>query len=582
MPGKTSKKITKPNSKTMNKFCEECGHELIAGQKFCEECGTAIESDEQILKSAITGKPAFDFFTNKTKLKPVDVEGFACGILFTNFIRWKQKLGAEEADRLREVIEQYTEALRNFGIYYFILDVADNCIKNMETNSWRMHVQLLIRAIKRIKSKLKQDVHFALLFGGHDFIPMANLENPMAETWRSRGQTRYDKDLDTDMPYSSLSVYLPEKIEAARFPKLPVGRIPTGEDTTVDDLINLLSNTLESFTGFSMDNIFSLSAYDWRGPSGVVKTEIGGMDLKLSPEITLESIKEHYHDHVNVHYFNLHGGGDEDQIYWVGDDGEGNPYGRDYSAFSPELIAKCTQNNILGVEACYGAKLIGYEKKKSILLTALAAKTVSFVGSSRTSLGPAGPNPVVGLADIMILRYLKEMLDNIPAGEAMRRARVDAFVTSMKMGSDYASALLTLLEFNLFGDPALFLPISHQKSATKAMYKQKAAFDADKVEEIQDEELTQADIASGDPLSPLSAVRQAVDQAQQRIIQRINDQVWDSYPAFKGIEPNPVYYAFEGKNYYRLDYINKNLEYGQYLIVNHDKQGKILFTATSK
>lgn len=566
----------------MNNFCEECGHALSAGLKFCEECGTPITSDTIDHKSsAATCKPAFDFFTNQAKLKPSDVEEFTCGIIFTNFKKWEKRLGPDEAGRLREAIGQYTEALQQIGIYYFILDVADNCIKKMDTDSWKKHVQLLIRATKRIKSKLKQDPHFVLLFGGHDCIPMSRLVNPFYVSQLAEGKQLDDKDLDTDMPYSTLSVHFPDKNDAARDPKLAVGRIPAGIDTSVDDLICLLNNTLESFSGFSTDSKFSLSAYDWRGPSGVINSEIGGNELKLSPEINLNNIMHHYHDGVNVHYFNLHGGGGVFR-YWIGDDGIGNPDERDYLAFSPEWAAQCTQNNIIGVEACYGAKFIGLSKNDSILLSALAAKTVSFVGSSRISLGPTGDKPFICWADIMILSYLKAMLNEYPAGEAMRLARIHAFEASMERGADFATCLLTMLEFNLFGDPALFLSAPQLKSSAKKIAKPKSTYHADEIEEIQDEELTKPDTAATDPLSPLSAVRQAVDHAQQRIIQRINDQVWDSYPAFKGIAPNPVYYTFEGKNQYRLDYVNKDLEYGQYLIVNHDSKGEILCTAVSK
>lgn len=566
----------------MNNFCEECGHALSAGLKFCEECGTPINSDAIDHKSsAATGKPAFDFFTNQAKLNPSDVEAFACGIVLTNFKRWEKRLGPDEAGRLREAIGQYTEALQQFGICYFILDVADNCIKKMDTDSWKKHVQLLIRATKRIKSKLKQDPHFVLLFGGHDCIPMPGFENPLYAPRLAEGKRFSDKDLDSDMPYSTLSVHFPDKNDAARDPKLAVGRIPAGTDTTVDDLIGLLNNTLESFSGFSTESKFGLSAFDWRGPSGVVHNEIGGSELKLSPDINLNSIRQHYHDGVNVHYFNLHGGGG-DYPYWIGDDGRGNPDGRDYRAFSPEWAAQCTQNNIIGVEACYGAKFIGLAKNESIMLSALAAKTVSFVGSSRISMGPVGPEPFINLADIMILYYLKAMLSEYPAGEAMRLARIHAFEASMERDADFATCLLTMLEFNLFGDPALILRAPQLKSSAKKIAKPKSTYNADEIEEIQDEELAKPDAVSTDSLSPLSAVRQAVDHAQQRIIQRINDQVWDSYPAFKGIEPNPVYYTFEGKNQYRLDYVNKDLKFGQYLFVNHDKHGKILCSATSK
>ena len=577
----------------MNSFCEECGHPLASGDRFCQECGTPAAVDDPAGKvDGAKGDITFDFFSGRIKVGPDQVQGHAAGIIFTNFDNWDKKLGTAETARLKQAIGHYTEQLREAGIFYLVLDAADNDIKKLKTDDWKKHVQLLTKAIKRVKRKLKQDTAFTMLFGGHEIIPMPRLENPLYDGSLPFEDRFSDRDLDSDMPYSSLSVYPPEKKESARTPIHAVGRIPSGSNTTVDDLVILLNNTLESFRHFSTANRFSMSAYHWRGPSGVVNSGIEGRELKLSPDVTLANIAEHYHSSVNVHYFNLHG---SDEIpFWIGDDGLDNPYGNDYSAFSPDLIMQCTQNNILGVEACYGACFIGLKKEDSMLLSALASKTVSFAGSSRIAMGPAGPEPHIGLADIAILFYLKAMLHGYPAGEAMRLAREQSFKISAENGSDFKTCLLTMLQFNLFGDPAFVITVQKQKAPFKAISEKKTGLDADEVEEITEEHLAdsdriEADPKSGpqagfssDPLSPLSAVRRAVDETQQRIIQRINEDVWSKYPAFKGITPTPVQYGFEGKNYYRLNYVNNKAKYGRYLMVNHDLQGKILFSCTSK
>lgn len=440
----------------MNNFCEECGHPLAMGDRFCQECGTPVAVEEPAGKADDTkGNLVFDFFTGRTKARPDQAAGHATGIIFTNFENWNNKLGTAETARLRQAIGQYAEQLRQAGIFYLLLDAADNDIKKLKTDDWKKHIQLLTKAIKRVKRKLKQDTAFTMLFGGHEIIPMPRLVNPLYDGTAPVEERFGDRDLDSDMPYSSLSVYPPDKKESARTPVLAVGRIPTGSNTTVDDIISLLNNTLESFSNFPTDHTFSMAAYHWRGPSGVVNSEIRGSELKLSPDVTLANIVEHYHSNVNVHYFNLHGS--DEMPYWVGDDGLENPYGKDYSAFCPELIVQCTQNNIIGVEACYGACFIGLKKADSMLLSALAAKTVSFAGSSRIALGPAGPEPHIGLADIAILYYLKALLHAYPAGEAMRLARENAFKLSAENGSDFKTCLLTMLQFNLFGDPAFVI-----------------------------------------------------------------------------------------------------------------------------
>ncbi len=561
----------------MNSFCEECGNKLGSDERFCQECGTPIEVDAANLdESKTTGNPVFDFFVRPSSDLAKLVQDYACGIWLTNFAQLERTLGQAETERLKGVVAQYIEQLKHVGVYYLVLDVSANSIKKPSFTDWKAHISLLTKAIKLVKRKLKSDVHFALLFGGNEIIPMPRLPNPYYNPDDLPEDRFSDEDVDTDMPYSALSVDCPQRKKAAREVKLPVGRIPTGSETSVNDIVNLFNNTLEAFSELPTHRTFALSAYDWRGPSGYVNGHIGKDELKLSPALTLDTIHEHYPNDIGVHYFNLHGS--DSHPYWIGDDGRrnGDP------VFGPEIISQATTNNIIGVEACYGAYFIGLPTEKSMVLTALASKTVSFVGSSRIAIGPTGPNPYVNLADIAIMSFLSYVLEGYPAGEAMRLARESAFEMSMQNGSDFKTALLTMVEFNLFGDPVFSIFSQSDKGFSKRKLKLKKAFDADLIEEISESEISESDRKPKDPLSPLSAVQRAVDQAQQRITERINQEIWNTYPAFKGIKPVAVHYKHDGRSYYNLRYNNKQASFGNYLFVNHDAQGKIIATFASK
>lgn len=549
----------------MNSFCEECGSKLHPGDKFCQECGTPAVNqsipEQEIDK--LTVNHSFGFFQSKRDNFVADRE-YKFGVVLTNFNKLEKQFGHHGIEELRQNLSIYLDEMRNFGTYYLVLDASDNYIKTVTDKGWKHHVGLLGKGIKKIKERLDVRVSYILIFGGNEIIPMPVFPNP--------NQNGNDTDVDSDLPYSTLSASNPMEKEDARTPLVPVGRIPTGVNSSVNDLCLLMGNTLEGITNFSTDRTFGLSTYCWQKVSDAVNRSVCKDSLYISPGLTISNVHEHYADDSTVHYFNLHGS--DKAPDWYGQKEDDYPV-----AFSPKVIAQNKKHNIVGVEACYGARFINLKKEDSVLLSALASKTVSFVGSSRVAWGPSAPP--MNLADIVIHDFLALMQRGVPAGEAFRQARLHAFANSKD--NDPSTSLLTMMEFNLFGDPAFAInSINGKAISSKEIAGKPFGVDGDDVNEFSDDEVEQAGKTSSSETSIYSMVSQAVDGAQQRITELINKQVWEKYPEFKDIHPKLIKYKFQGKTYNSLTYTKKNDFFDSHLLVSTDETGRITNECTSK
>ncbi len=548
--------------KTMNKFCEECGSKLSAGDKFCIECGAKVEAADfdNNTSNKLDNNLIFSFFNEKHTEFNFDADDGYLGIFFTNYAKLEQKFGKSGFENLKFIISEYLEFYKQLGIYYLVLDASDNYISNPNATNWKQHVQLLQKAIKRIKIKLKREINFILIFGGNEIIPMPIFDNPV--------EGSSDSDVDTDLPYSTLSIKNPLQNSEACTPRLPVGRIPTGTDTRIEDLQTILENTLNGLNYFSTEKTFGLSAFNWQKVSDLINRKVCKTDLFVSPAITIQNVNNYYSTDCSLHYFNLHGSNSAPE--WYGQKENNYPV-----AFSPNIIATNKVLNIIGVEACYGARFIGLKNSESILLTALATKTVSFVGSSRIAWGPSAPP--MNLADIVIHDFLDLMQKGIPAGVAHLKARMNAFENSC--ATDPATSLLTLMEFNLFGDPVFAIPEDNDLK-NKAL--KTNAVDGDTIIEISDAETQESRKPTFAINSIYSTVRQAVDFRQQQIIDLINKVIWNKYPEFKGITPKFSQYNFEGKLFKSLVYKKEMQLFNQFLHVNTNNNGEILSELWSK
>ncbi len=572
--------MAKKRRAAMNKFCEECGNKLTPGDKFCDQCGTPVpqpepspqeepQAQQPLLENERQSQSlTFSFFKEK-RVNEIAEKDWYYGILLTNFKKLNEKFGRNETEKLKEVLEVYTDFYKSMGLQYLVLDTSDNVLKTINGKNWKHHVNLLRKAVKRLKNKLKVDARFVMIFGGHEIIPMPLFPNPNTAT--------SDKDVDSDLPYSTLSIKDPQESDEARTPTLPVGRIPTGTNSNINDVLNLLRNTQEAISDFSNEKTFGLSANCWQEVSGVINNRVCKDTLYISPGLTLQNLNQYYDTQCNVHYFNLHGS--NRQAEWLGQKGQDYP-----EAFAPETILQNKSLNIIGVEACYGARFIGLAKEESILLSALAGKTVSFVGSSRIAWGP--PAPPMNLADVVIHDFLGLVQQGWTAGDALLKARINGYLNSVE--KDPPTSLLTMMEFNLFGDPLFFFSPEQKTSAkaagptSKGVKLENPGVDGDQMDELPEEEMEKSAPPQPDEDSIYSRVTQAVDEAQRKITALINKKVWEKYPEFKNIEPVFKKYSFNGKEFNKLTYGKQLEKFDKYLMVNTDTNGEIISEFDSK
>lgn len=544
----------------MNNFCEECGNKLIPENKFCENCGTPTGFNNENTNPDCDKKIenlTYDFFKSNSSLNP-DIENPVYGILYTNFKNIEKKFGNSGCEHIKKTISEYNEFLKSSGVYYLVLDSSDNIIKDTKDSNWKKHVKLLRKATKRIKRKLNSQNHFICILGGNEIIPMPLFENPKP--------TNSDKDVDSDLPYSTLSINDPMKSRDARTPVVSVGRIPTGTNSTVNDIVNVFRNTANSIGNFSTNKSFGVSAYCWQKVSSVINKNVCSDNLFVSPGLTQHNLNSHYNSSTSVHYFNLHGSNRAE--HWYGQKDKDYPV-----AFSPATISGNTSYNIVGVEACYGARFINLSKEQSIVLSALSSKTVSFVGSSRVAWGPA--SPPMNLADVVIHDYLAKIQNGTPAGIAFLEARVNAFNNSAER--DPATSLLTMMEFNLFGDPVFC--ITGNKSVHKSEFIS-TGIDGDILQELPDNDIEDKSFKPTDSL--YSMVTNAVDSAQRKIVELINTDVWQRNPEFKDIQPVFSKYNFEGKSFMNLTYTKEQDNFDKSILVSLDNNGNVMSENYSK
>lgn len=541
----------------MNIFCEECGNKLTPGDKFCQNCGTPVAEESDLSQNG-TGP---DFFRNSNLLFKDETKDIDFGIILTNYYSFENKLGKEETNRLQKGLDIYIDQQKKKGINYLVLDASDNYFKKIENGNWKHYVDLLIRGINIVFDRIGARITYVMILGGTEIVPMPIFQNPYSST--------HDKDIDSDFPYCTLSVSENWEQEGVFTPRVLTGRIPTGNDTTTDDILTLLQNTQSGVSKSSLKKSFGLSAQVWEGASKYIYDQVGKKKLHLSPEITLDNIKKHYRNDTAMHYFNLHGG--NTSPFWVGQLGT-----KTYPvAFTPSQISQSKMINILGVEACYGARFINLNKADSILLSALGTKTVSFVGSSRVAYGQA--KTPINHADIVIQDFLLDMQNGTTAGEAFLNARFHAF--KYNYDTNPILGILTMLEFNLFGDPAF--SIKERKFFGSKNLAKDFSGKIDNLE-ISENDLELAKPKTQTESSTYSIITNAVDEAQRKITNLINQNVWNKYPDFKGITPKYHKFSFLGKNVSHLAYKKTTPLFDQYILVSTDESGNVIDEVLSK
>lgn len=292
-----------------------------------------------------------------------------------------------------------------------------------------------------------------------------------------------------------------------------------------------------------------------KGNDGNVKKSC--TKLTHAEEIYLEALQN-----ADFCFFNTHSG----QSPKGGFSGESNPYMANKNmdivedengnsvrmacppAFYPELQYFNNSRVFVGL-CCWGAKFINYTRQQSTLLTGIYDKNLLFMGSSRCAYGrfcpgnsstvqgnfnPQKDNPELfyNSGQWLIKSYMEYLLSGMDAGEALMQAKID-YVQKFQNDKIYEPIMvLTVLEFNLFGDPLLHVkPIMEPKQGTSKTTMFSANIDLSRFSTVY----TKADGDAAVPrkMSLLQRVRSLVDTNITEIRQRISKNLYEEY----GLEP---------------------------------------------
>lgn len=510
------------------------------------------------------------------------------GIIFTDSrqLSIKYEGTIAMAGQIHDVLLGYANKLSAFGVNYHILDLADGYYDRSlhEHKDWQSYLTILDDVC--MKSGIDGD-HPAALFiiGGDDVIPMPQLHNPISTpTDEAEGQDFLDSTVDSDLPYAyrSDAIKLTAKgdlsLDALQYdimkPRLFVGRLPLESGfvkTRIDkDLYSYLLRALSAYEegGISVEYPLMTTMRRTIRVGSMMKERIPvkspddlpddmiAEDMLTSPSICItdspkRGVKEcrlqEYQkvlSSADMLLFLLHGGCHPASGVYSGEyiNKDGNHIFP--AAFSPELLHYGTFKCIATV-SCFGAKFIGYDRGFSTLLSAIYKDSLSFMGSSRSSPGIfddtiGQSNWEMYLASVRLMNlYLGYLFSGMQGAEALTRARLQYFSEFTSWRNSFATCrgVTTMLEFNYFGDPALWLKpkISAPSGNT---YQVKYAGN----EQINgDRWLINYDVVSEakKPQGLLARLRAMVDKNFEDIHARISKQLYKEY----GLDPREFYKA---------------------------------------
>ena len=357
-------------------FCEDCGSPLSEGVAFCENCGAKISSTNNVI-------------SNHSK------EIVETGIIYTNLSLLAEKLNTSISS-LTSVIENFIKSASNRGIGYTLKDVSDSF---STVGSVENHIRIIKSTVQELKPK------YLFILGSSNVIPSIIWENKASDCGS-------DADVSSDLPYATLDTTSPFEGQEYDFEDtLRVGRLPN------IDFENYFANLKEGCGKIETISTFAESAEVWVEETIDIYSHIkSGPNVHTSPEHTTETTKSTISSsgNSNLFLFNLHGSNQTE--YWYGQRGGSYP-----EAVAPDTFDGLEKPYFLAVEACYGAAYEDREIDKSILLSSLSGKCISFLGSSRIAFGtPRAPG---SCADVICGEYLKNLKSGMTVGDALEKAR---------------------------------------------------------------------------------------------------------------------------------------------------------------
>jgi len=427
-------------------FCENCGIELSAGNNFCENCGEKVFSmpvfsDRSDTKSQ-NDSPMTIFkdwqWQEKWQRFVRKAQGRA-GIILTREKRLLNELYGVSAETIHAVIGNYIENSASAGIYYAYLDVED-CFSQPPEN-----LDSLLSVLKKIVAVAAP--RYLFIIGNEKIIETAFVEN----------NCDADRDVASDLVFSVLRNFSASQAVGRISPVLQVGRLPVFHKETADGFRRYFETVASIRNWVNPAKNYCLSAWVWHEMSEKIYRTFSSNDIDISPETTVDNVDRNIPRSTGLYFFNLHGSSNSG--LWYGQKGTDYP-----EAFSPRSFNGNRTAFVLAVEACYGARCSdGIGPGESILLQALVNGCVSFLASSRIAYGKASGDAYC--ADVIAGEFLYYISRGAAAGDAYF-AGIKKITAKGRLDD---AEIKTILEFALYGDPALVPCGSFSKSFVPEM-----------------------------------------------------------------------------------------------------------------
>lgn len=350
----------------------------------------------------------------------------------------------------------------------------------------------------------------SLIVGGPEVVPFHHLPNPVDDA---------DDDVPSDNPYGT-------RDENYFIPEWPVGRLPGGASRSPEALVHALHKLADQHQAQVHKNqtqtwyrrlwrflfgwlrlgrrrgqanihrhpSFGYSAAIWQQASQLVFRPIGEpRALRISPPLGLSGEPSQPLPSARLGYFNLHGLVDAAEWY-----GQSQPPEAETpltEAVLPEYPVAVRPQDVVNSghapqvvfsEACYGAHILGKSVEEALALKFLQSGSQAVIGSTCTAYGSI--NTPLTAADFLGQSFWESLRHGVPAGEALRRAKV-ALAREMHRRQGYLDGedQKTLISFVLYGDP-LAQPLGASKEPKSVLR----------------------------PIQPLKGIRTICDRARQQ------------------------------------------------------------------
>ncbi|MCM1522063.1 MAG: hypothetical protein NC039_05355 [Muribaculaceae bacterium] len=450
-------------------------------------------------------------------------------------------------------------------IKYLIIDIAEPewCKLIGDDKTWLSYLRVLEAYREGLADGSGIDSpSYLYILGGDDVIPMPRLRNPIDDEFkRANNIDTLEATIEADWLYSfsmgSVKVdgrgYLDFEGLTNERAVFYVSRLPLEsglmESSFEDDVLGYLNRTLKHH--LENGKITKVGAVTSEVCRKVMDLTIQGFprcDLDgfgkayqykgafLSPDISLDnpSVKDEqilsaYVDKIRscqMVTFDLHGTPHPKYRAFAGEAANHQKT----QAFIPEFLSHSEIKVIVPI-CCWGAKYIGYRRDNSTLLYSFyKADNLLFMGSCRTAYGSVDSTDEKEETRLLygswLMRlFMQYILAGYRGAEALHRAKV-MFLKNHCDRSPFS--LLTVLEFNLFGDPTLrFEPtvpiddIVRISQSSSLILPDFSDFDSRYSEETIYEEQ--------DEKTLLSRVRNLVDKNLNDVRERMNKVLYQHY-----------------------------------------------------